>query len=81
MISIDDIEGLMPDDVRALATADDVLERVKAGARPYRRILPDEELPLIRAYTVMRSIAAEMAILLADLHKRQVDSMDLHKDP
>jgi hypothetical protein len=81
MITQDDIEGMTPDDFAALATADEVVDRAKAGTAPFRRIRPDEELPLIRAYTVMRSLAGEMAVLLADLHKRQVDSMELHKDP
>lgn len=71
MISGDDIEAFSDD----LATADTIVDRAKTGTTPFRHIRANEELPLIRAYVLMKDAAETAAKALLEHQQSVLDSM------
>ncbi|WP_439150815.1 hypothetical protein [Sulfitobacter sp.] len=76
MIPKDDIEAFAPD----LEAADRIVERTKRGVPPGREMMADEVLPFIRAYVLMRDLAANSAAFMAELHARELDGMGVGAD-
>jgi hypothetical protein len=61
---------LTESDAHALMMADDIAARAEHGVTPLRLIHAGEELPLIRAYVIMRTAMAEAARLLHQIEAR-----------
>jgi hypothetical protein len=60
-------------DAHALMMADDIAARAEHGRVALRLIHAGEELPLIRAYVIMRTAMAEAARLLHEIEARNAD--------
>ena len=73
MISNEDIQAFSGD----LATADRIIERAKRGVPAGRHIMANEEMPLIRAYALLRATAEKAAEYMTEQHQREVDGMGL----
>ena len=75
MINETDLEAFADD----LATADRIVERVKAGVPAGREIMADEIKPLIRAFVIMRHTAERSAKFMTELHSRELTGMDIDR--
>jgi len=73
VISKDDIDALAPD----LETADRIVERVKSGVPAGREMMADETIPFIRAYVLMRDLAAKSAAFMVEQHAREIEGMSV----
>lgn len=71
MIGPEDIEAFAPD----LEVADKIVSRAMKGATKYRHIRSDEEMPLIRAYFIMRDLAQQGASFMAAQKQASLDGM------
>ena len=75
MISGEDLEAFAPD----LEVADRIVERAKAGVPRGRHIMANEEMPLIKAYVLMRSQMEDAAKFMAALKAREESGMAAHE--
>jgi hypothetical protein len=73
MINETDIEAFADD----LEAADRIVERAKRGVPSGRHIMADEEIPLIRAFVLMRSQLTDAAKFMQELHQRELKGMEL----
>ena len=75
MISGDDIDAFAPD----LEIADRIVERAKQGVPAGREMMADEVDAFIRAYVLMRSLAEKSAAFMQELHKRELQGLDVSR--
>lgn len=76
MIGPDDIEAFADD----LETADRIVDRAKRGVPAGRHMHANEELPLIRAYVLLRAQLEDAANFMAQQHEREIAGMGLGAD-
>ena len=77
MLTQDDIKAFSEDDIKALKTADEIVERAAKGTTAFRLILAGQEMQLVRAFVVMRELAAEAAAIAKAAQARGLESMSL----
>lgn len=76
MIGPDDLDAFAED----LDIADCVVKRAKDGVPDGRHIHANEVLPMIRAYVLMRDVAARSAEFMQELHARELRGLDVNRD-
>ena len=76
MLSEKEIESVSDD----LIVADRIVERVKLGTVAGREMMADEVDAFIRAYVLMRSLAEKSASFMHELHKRELQGLDVSRD-